>query len=76
MWGVKPSLILVVIGALVLVTPKLGEWLQKIPGTISKIAVKLNIYYTNNFSECSLNLKVRLIINKLYNFLVFMECDF
>lgn len=64
-WGVKPSVILVAIGALVFVTLKLGEWLQQIPGTTSEIAVKLNIHYTSY--ECSLNLKVTLISNKLYN---------
>lgn len=50
-WGVKPSVILVAIGALVFVTLKLGEWLQQMlfPGTTSEIAVKLNIHYTNDF---------------------------
>lgn len=67
-WGVKPSVILVAIGALVFVTLKLGEWLQQMSGTASEIAVQLNIHYTHDFSECSLNLKVTLISNKLYNF--------
>ena len=31
------------IGALGAVTPKLGEWLQEIPGTTSEISVQKNI---------------------------------
>ena len=31
MWGVKASVVPVVIGALKAVTPKLGEWLQHLP---------------------------------------------
>ncbi|KAF7643082.1 hypothetical protein LDENG_00244990 [Lucifuga dentata] len=37
MWKVKST---VVIGALGAVTPKLGEWLQQIPGTTSEISVQ------------------------------------
>ena len=40
MWGVKAKVIPVVIGALGAVTPKLGEWLQQIPGRTSEISVQ------------------------------------
>ena len=40
MWGIKASVVPLVIRALVAVTPKLGEWLQQIPGTKSKISVQ------------------------------------
>ena len=40
MWGVKAKVVPVVIGALVAVTPKLGEWLQQIPGRTSDISVQ------------------------------------
>ena len=42
MWGVKASVVPVVIGALKAVTPKLGEWLQQMPGITSEISVKLS----------------------------------
>uniref|UniRef100_A0A3P9CNU3 GOLD domain-containing protein n=1 Tax=Maylandia zebra TaxID=106582 RepID=A0A3P9CNU3_9CICH len=38
MWRVKVTVVPVVIGALGAVTPKLGEWLQQIPGTTSEIS--------------------------------------
>ncbi|XP_076747360.1 uncharacterized protein LOC101485988 [Maylandia zebra] len=40
MWRVKVTVVPVVIGALGAVTPKLGEWLQQIPGTTSEISVQ------------------------------------
>ncbi|KAL4000544.1 hypothetical protein ACER0C_008315 [Sarotherodon galilaeus] len=40
MWRVKITVVPVVIGALGAVTPKLGEWLQQIPGTTSEISVQ------------------------------------
>ncbi len=40
MWGVKATVVPVSIRALKAVTPKLGEWLQQIPGTTSEISVK------------------------------------
>ena len=43
MWGVKASVVTVMIGALFEVTSKLGEWLQEIPGTISKISVQTTV---------------------------------
>ena len=40
MWKVKASVVPVVVGALGAVTPKLGEWLQQIPGTTSETSVQ------------------------------------
>lgn len=40
MWGVKASVVPVVIGALGAVTPKLEGWLQQIPGTPSETSVQ------------------------------------
>ena len=40
MWKVKASVVPVVVGALGAVTPKLGEWLQQIPGTTSEASVQ------------------------------------
>ena len=40
MWGVKATVVPVVIGALGAVTHKLGEWLQQIPGTTSEVSVQ------------------------------------
>uniref|UniRef100_A0A669EZW7 Reverse transcriptase domain-containing protein n=1 Tax=Oreochromis niloticus TaxID=8128 RepID=A0A669EZW7_ORENI len=40
MWRIKVTVVPVVIGALGAVTPKLGEWLQQIPGTTSEISVQ------------------------------------
>ncbi|XP_076744288.1 uncharacterized protein LOC143420307 [Maylandia zebra] len=40
MWRVKVTVVPVVIGALGAVTPKLGEWLQQIPGITSEISVQ------------------------------------
>ncbi len=40
MWKVKASVVPVVVGALRAVTPKLGEWLQQIPGTTSEASVQ------------------------------------
>ncbi|KAF7665893.1 hypothetical protein LDENG_00129980 [Lucifuga dentata] len=39
-WKVKSKVVPVVIGALGAVTPKLGEWLQEIPGTTSEVSVQ------------------------------------
>ena len=39
MWGVKRSVVPVVIGALKAVTTKVGEWLRQIPGITSAISV-------------------------------------
>ncbi|KAF7655229.1 hypothetical protein LDENG_00059120 [Lucifuga dentata] len=39
MWKVKSTVVPVVIGTLGAVTPKLGEWLQQIPGTTSEVSV-------------------------------------
>ena len=36
MWDVKATVVPVVTGALGSVTPKLGAWLQQIPGTTSE----------------------------------------
>ena len=38
MWGVKATVVPVVIGTLGAATPKLGGWLQQIPGTTSEIS--------------------------------------
>ena len=40
MWKVKAKVVPVVEGALGAVTPKLGEWLQQIPGTASELSVQ------------------------------------
>ena len=40
MWGVKATVVPVVIGALGAVTYKLGEWLQQIPGTTPEISAQ------------------------------------
>ena len=40
MWKLKAAVVPVVIGALMAVTPKLGQWLQLIPGTTSEISVQ------------------------------------
>ncbi|KAF7645372.1 hypothetical protein LDENG_00205860, partial [Lucifuga dentata] len=39
-WKVKSKVVPMVIGALRAVTPKLGEWLQEIPGTTSEVSVQ------------------------------------
>lgn len=39
MWEVKATVVPVVTGALGVVTPELGEWLQQSPGTTSEISV-------------------------------------
>ncbi|KAF7654704.1 hypothetical protein LDENG_00066000, partial [Lucifuga dentata] len=39
-WKVKSKVVPVVTGALRAVTPKLGEWLQEIPGTTSEVSVQ------------------------------------
>ena len=39
MWRVNASVVTVMIGALGAVTPKLGEWLQQIPGITPEISV-------------------------------------
>lgn len=39
MWGVKTTMVFVVIGA---VTPKLEEWLHQIPATTSEIFVQMS----------------------------------
>ena len=43
MWGVKATVMPVVIGALGAVTHKLGEWLQQIPGTTSEVSVQRSV---------------------------------
>ena len=40
MWEVKATVTSVVIRALGSVSPKLGEWLQKIPRTTSEISIQ------------------------------------
>ena len=40
MWKIKADVVPVVEGALGAVTPKLGEWLQQIPGTTSEASVQ------------------------------------
>ncbi len=40
MWKVRATVVPVVIGALGAVTPKLGEWLQQIPGKTSEVSVQ------------------------------------
>ena len=40
MWGMKVTVVPVVVGALGAVTPKLDAWLQEIPGTTSEISVQ------------------------------------
>ena len=40
MWGVEESVVPLVLIALGAVTPKLGEWLQQIPGITSEISVQ------------------------------------
>ena len=40
MWGVKASVVPMVIGQFGAVTPKLGDWPQKILGVTSKISVQ------------------------------------
>ena len=40
MWKAKASVVPVVVGALGAVTPKLGEWLQQIPGTTTEASVQ------------------------------------
>ncbi|TWW67366.1 hypothetical protein D4764_02G0004070 [Takifugu flavidus] len=40
MWGMKATVVLVVIGTLGAVTPNLSKWLQQIPGTTSEISVQ------------------------------------
>ena len=40
MWGIKATVVPVVIGPLGAVTHKLGEWLQQIPGTTSEVSVQ------------------------------------
>ena len=40
MWGIKASVVPLVIRALVAVTPKLGEWLQQIPGILLEISAQ------------------------------------
>jgi len=40
MWELKAAVVPVVIGALGAMTPKLGEWLQQVPGTTSEISVQ------------------------------------
>ncbi|TWW73485.1 hypothetical protein D4764_15G0008790 [Takifugu flavidus] len=40
MWGMKATVVPVVIGTLGVVTPKLSRWLQQIPGTTSEISVQ------------------------------------
>ena len=40
MWKDKASVVPVVVRALRAVTPKLGEWLQQIPGTTSEASVQ------------------------------------
>ena len=58
MWGVKAKVVPVVIGALVAVTPKLGEWLQQIPGRTSEISVqKSGILGTAKIMHRTLKLK-------------------
>ena len=39
MWGIKISVVPMMIGTVWVVTPKLGEWLQQIPETTSEISV-------------------------------------
>ncbi|KAF7659580.1 hypothetical protein LDENG_00296350 [Lucifuga dentata] len=39
-WKVKSKVVPVVNGALGAVTPKLGEWLQEIPGTTSEVSIQ------------------------------------
>jgi len=43
MWSVKAAVVPVVIGTLGTVTPKLGEWLQQIPGTTSEVSVQKSV---------------------------------
>ncbi|TWW76591.1 hypothetical protein D4764_13G0012530 [Takifugu flavidus] len=40
MWGMKATVVPVVIGTLGVVTPNLSRWLQQIPGTTSEISVQ------------------------------------
>ncbi|TWW59227.1 hypothetical protein D4764_06G0007570 [Takifugu flavidus] len=40
MWGMKATVVPVVIGTLGAVAPKLSRWLQQIPGTTSEISVQ------------------------------------
>ncbi|TWW57300.1 hypothetical protein D4764_07G0000190, partial [Takifugu flavidus] len=40
MWGMKATVVPVVIGTLGAVTPNLSRWLQQIPGTTSEISVQ------------------------------------
>jgi len=40
MWRVKATVVPVVTGALGAVTPKLGDWLQQISGTMSEVSVQ------------------------------------
>ncbi|TWW72943.1 hypothetical protein D4764_15G0003370 [Takifugu flavidus] len=40
MWVMKATVVPVVIGTLVAVTPKLSRWLQQIPGTTSEISIQ------------------------------------
>ena len=42
MWKAKGSVVPVVVGALGAATPKLGEWLQHIPGTTFEVDVSIS----------------------------------